>query len=118
MRAALLGLLLLGCVTPRPAPRVALIFEDSAQPFEYRGDLGAGGREVRGEACRTALGLPLFVYGGSDLVGWGEEGFRDAMAKAQAQAPGQRLSDVRADLRLLSVLVFRRECIEVTACAR
>jgi hypothetical protein len=110
--------LLAGCAAARPPSQLAAIFEQSEQPFGYRADIGAGAREVRGEACRSAIGLPLFVYGGEDLVGWGEAGYRDAMAQAQAQAPAAALSDVRADLKLLNVLVFRRECIEVVASAR
>ena len=102
-------------IRPRP---VALVFEDSSAPFEWRADLGSAPREVHGESCRNAVGLPLFLWGGRDLVGWGEAGYRDAVAQAQAQAPGAKLSDVRADVRFVNILVFRRECLEVTASAR
>jgi len=73
---------------------------------------------VRGEACRNAFGLPLFLWGGPDLAGWGEAGFREAVTRAQEQAPGATLSDVRADLHLINILVVRRECVVVTAAAR
>jgi hypothetical protein len=95
-----------------------LIFEDSSAPLEWRADTRAAPREVHGESCRNAIGLPLFWWGGQDLIGWSEAGYRDAVANAQAQAPGKTLSDVRADLRFINVLVFRRECLEVTAAAR
>jgi hypothetical protein len=98
--------------------RVALAYEDSSAPFEWRADTGSATREVHGEACRNAVGLPLFLFGGWDLGGWGDAGYRDAVAKAQAQAPGASLSDVRADVRFVNILVFRRECLEVTAAAR
>ena len=98
--------------------QIGLVFEDSSAPFEWRADTGAAPREVHGESCRNAVGLPLFLWGGQDLVGWGESGYRDAVAQAQAQAPGSTLSDVRADMRFVNILIFRRECLEVTASAR
>jgi len=97
---------------------VGLIFEDSSAPLEWRADIGSAPQEVRGESCRNAIGLPLFLWGGWDLVGWAESGYRDAVAKAQAQAPGKRLSDIRADVRFVNVLVWRQECLQITAAAR
>ena len=41
-----------------------------------------------------------------------------AIASAQAKAPGKTLSDVRADLRFENILIWRQECLEVTAAAR
>jgi len=83
-----------------------------------RSDTGAALREVHGESCRNAIGLPLFLYGGWDLGAWGDAGYRDAVAKAQAQAPGSTLSDVRADVHFINVLIWRQECLEVTAAAK
>ena len=120
MKALLLsGLLLCGCAGSviRPQP-VALVFEDGSAALEWRADTGGSPREVHGESCRNAVGLPLFLWGGWDLVGWGEAGYRDAVAKAQAQAPGSTLSDVRADVRFINVLVWRKECLQVTAAVR
>ena len=113
------GLLLCGCAGSMIRPRqIAIVFEDSATALEWRADTGSASREVHGESCRNAIGLPLFLWGGQDLVGWGDAGYRDAVAKAQAQAPGSTLSDVRVDLRFVNVLVWRQECLEVTAAAR
>ena len=119
MKALICGLLVCGCAGSMMRPRqIGLVFEDSSAPFEWRADTGAAPREVHGESCRNAVGLPLFLWGGQDLVGWGESGYRDAVAQAQAQVPGTTLSDVRADVRFVNILIFRRECLEVTASAR
>ena len=120
MKALLsLALFVCGCAGSMIRPRsVGLVFEDSSAALEWRADTRAAPREVHGESCRNGIGLPLFLWGGQDLVGWGDAGYRDAVAKAQAQAPGATLSDVRADLRFFNILVFRRECLEVTAAAR
>src|SRR5438270_65897 len=101
------------------------IYADVKTPLAYRAPTtveakatGAAPREVHGESCRNAIGFPLFLWGGWDLAGWGDAGYRDAVAKAQAQAPGATLSDVRADVRFVNILIFRKECLEVTAAAR
>jgi len=113
------GLLFSGCAGSVIRPRgVAIVFEDSSGPLEWRADTGSAPREVHGESCRSAIGLPLFLWGGLDLGGWGDAGYRDAVAKAQAQAPGRTLSDVRVDVRFVNVLVWRQDCLEVTAAAR
>jgi hypothetical protein len=113
------GLLCCGCagavIRPRP---VAVVFEDSSAALEWRAATGPAQREVHGESCRSAIGLPLFFYGGQDLIGWGDAGYRDAVAKAQAQAPGSALSDVRVDARFVNILIWRQDCLEVTAAAR
>ena len=120
MKALLVcALLLSGCAGAAIRPyRIGLVFEDSSGPLEWRADTGSAPREVHGESCRNAIGLPLFLWGGSDLAGWGDAGYRDAVAKAQAQAPGSRLSDVRADVRFFNILLWRQECLEITASAR
>ena len=120
MRTTLIcGLLLAGCAGQMIRPRtVGLVFEDSSAALQWRADNRPAGREVHGESCRNAIGLPLFLWGGYDLVGWADAGYRDAVAKAQAQAPGTTLTDIRADMRFLNVLVWRQECLEVTAAAR
>jgi hypothetical protein len=113
------GLLVCGCAGSSVLrPRPAIIFEDSSAAFDWRADTGAALREVHGESCRNAIGLPLFLYGGWDLGAWGDAGYRDAVAKAQAQAPGSTLSDVRADVHFINVLIWRQECLEVTAAAK
>jgi hypothetical protein len=116
----MLALLLGGCASSVLRPQgVALVFEDTSVPFEWRADLASGpaAREVHGESCRNAIGLPLFWYG-YDLGAWGDAGYRDAVAQAQAQAPGATLSDVRVDARFRNILVWRQECLEITASAR
>jgi hypothetical protein len=110
-----LAVLAAGCGSWRPKP--GLVFEDSSAPLEYRADTVGGKREIQGESCRNAIGLPLF-WGGQDLAGWGDAGYRDAVRKAQEHAPGAVLSDVRADVHIINVLVFRRECLVVTASIR
>jgi hypothetical protein len=102
-------------IRPRPA---GLIFEDSSAALDWRADTGTAPREVHGKSCRNAVGLPLFLWGGPDLAGWGDAGYRDAVAEAQSQAPGSTLSDVRADVHFINILVWRRECVVVTAAAR
>jgi hypothetical protein len=115
----LTALVVCGCAASVIRPQgIGIVFEDSSAGLEWRADTGASPREVHGESCRNAIGLPLFLYGGSDLAGWGDAGYRDAVAKAQAQAPGSTLSDVRADVRFVNVLIWRQECLEVTAAAR
>jgi hypothetical protein len=118
VRFLLLAVLVTGCAAVRPPVPVGLIFEDGSAPLEYRADVGSASLEVQGEACRNALGFPRFLYGGQDLVGWGEAGYRDAVRKARESAPAGLLADVRVDLRVISVLIFRRECLVVTAAVR
>jgi hypothetical protein len=90
----------------------ATVYEDVSAPLEYRADARRGAREVRGEACQTGIFVPLLPAS----IAWGDGGYRDAVRRAQAQAPGASLTDVRADLRVLSILtIFRKQCVVVTA---
>jgi hypothetical protein len=111
---ALALLLCAGCAGPGVSRVLgpATIYEDVSAPLEYRADTRRGSREVRGEACQTGL----FVPGTAASIAWGDGGYREAVQQAQAQAPGASLTDVRADLRVLSILtIFRRQCVVVTA---
>ena len=113
---ALLLVLCAGCAAPGIGRVLgpATVYEDVAAPLEYRADTSRGAREVRGEACQTGIFLPVIPAS----VAWGDGGYRDALRQAQAQAPGAALTDVRADLRVLSILtIFRRQCVVVTAAA-
>lgn len=111
----LLLLLCAGCGTPGLGGHVlgpATVYEDVSAPLEYRADVHRGAREVRGEACQTGIFLPRIPAS----IAWGDGGYRDAVRQAQAQAPGATLTDVRADLRVLSILtIFRKQCVVVTA---
>lgn len=114
MRAAVALLVCAGCAGPGLGRVLgpATIYEDVAAPLAYRADALRGGREVRGEACQTGLFFP----GMPASVAWGAGGYREAIQQAQAQAPGTLLTDVRADLHVVSVLtIFRRQCVVVTA---
>src|SRR6266850_2180028 len=64
----------------------------ATQLADVRADTRSAPIEVHGESCRNAIGLPLFLFGGFDLVGWADAGYREAVAKAQAQAPGSTSS--------------------------
>jgi hypothetical protein len=111
---ALLLLLCAGCAAPGIGRVLgpATVYEDVSAPLEYRADALRGAREVRGEACQTGIFLPLIPAS----IAWGDGGYRDAVRQAQAQAPGAALTDVRADLHVLSVLtIFRKQCVVVTA---
>lgn len=111
---ALALLLCAGCAGPGMGRVLgpATIYEDVSAPLEYRADTRRGSREVQGEACQTGLFFP----GTPASIAWGDGGYREAVQQARAQAPGAALTDVRADLRVLSVLtIFRRQCVVVTA---
>ncbi len=95
------------------SPGCAVIFEDSSGPLLYRGDVRRSTREVRGESCRQGLVFPTPYATLS--VDWGEGGYREALRKASEQAQGAPLSDVRADLHLIGILIWREECLVVTA---
>ena len=92
----------------------ATVYEDVSAPLEYRADVRGGAREVRGAACQTGIFIPTVPLSAA----WGDGGYRDAVARAQAQAPRAALTDVRADLHVVSILtILRRQCVVVTAAA-
>lgn len=113
-----------------------------SQPVVYQGSTGSlsyaapTGKDVRvatkavrvgGEACQWGVQIPLDPVlraaatgapGFSPSAGWGDGGYRRAIADAASKAPGARLHDVRVDLGVLVVLgVVRRECVRVDAAA-
>jgi hypothetical protein len=113
---ALLLLLCAACAGPRLGGVLgpATVYEDVAGPLAYRADATRGAREVRGEACQTGIFIPYVPAS----VAWGDGGYREAVREAQAQAPDAALTDVRADLHVVSILtIFRRQCVVVTAAA-
>ena len=116
MRPVLIALALLatGCLPRLTFPQpIGVIFEDSSGPLLYRGDVRRGTREVRGESCRQGFALPTSFAPLS--IDWGEGGYREALRKASDEAHGAPLSDVRADLHLTGILIWRTECLVVTA---
>ena len=109
-----LALLAVGCLPRLTFPQPAgVLFEDSSGPLLYRGDVRRGTREVRGESCRQGFVFPSPFATFS--VDWGEGGYREALRKASDEAHGAPLSDVRADLHLTGILIWRKECLVVTA---
>lgn len=113
---AVIALLATGCLPKLTFPQPpGVIFEESSGPLLYRGDVAGGTREVRGESCRQGLALP--VPSAVLSVDWGEAGYRDALRKASEAAHHAPLSDVRADLRQRGILIWREECLVVTAIA-
>jgi hypothetical protein len=105
-------------------------YQDSTGPLSYRTPLGGDGapREVRGEACQSALTLPVglvwaAIKAGSPARaaaylggGWGDGGYSAATSRALAKTPGMRLTNVRADLRTKIILgVWRQQCVQITA---
>jgi hypothetical protein len=114
---ATLALLATGCLPRLTFPQPpGVIFEESSGPLLYRGDVRGGSREVRGESCRQGLALPVSSVMLS--IDWGEAGYRDALRKASESAHGAPLSDVRADLHQTGILIWREECLVVTAQAQ
>ena len=109
-----LALLAAGCLPRLTFPQPpGVIFEDTSGPLLYRGEVRRGTRDVRGESCRQGLVLPSPFATLS--INWGEGGYREALRKASDEAHGAPLSDVRADLHLTGILLWREECLVVTA---
>ena len=74
------------------------------------------------EGAHAVLAGPDQIPVGLDGLGaakaWGEAGYREALRKASEAAQGAPLSDVRADLRQTGILIWRQECLVVTAQAK
>jgi hypothetical protein len=109
-----------------------VVYQNSVGPLSYRSQpVGTGlAREVRGEACQSALTLPIGLvwaaikagntaYAAAFLSGgWGEGGYAEALASALKSAPNSRLVNVRADLNTRIILgVWRQQCVRVVASA-
>lgn len=134
---AITALIVVGCMPPYVAnPGVTkdgTLYQGSTGPLSYQAptliDARAPLREVTAQACQYALVVPLPVggvtvpnNGASSLdvlqlgVGWGDGGFARAMAKAEEDAGGDVLVDVRVDRHFSTVLwVYRRDCVEIHA---
>ncbi len=112
------------------------IFEHASGPTSYQApaprDVGRAAPRgtAYGESCQYGIILPVSLAAvflsppASDDVAripplgvvWGEGGYADALARADRDAMGGRLYDVRADLHVSSVLgVYVRQCVEVHA---
>lgn len=111
------------------------VYQDSEGALDYHAPAGADvGKalpvaQVQGKACQYGITIPfgpLVAIGGTggDIAGalggasagWGEGGYREAIAQAEAKAGGGRLFDVRADMNVVSILgIWREECVVVTA---
>jgi hypothetical protein len=110
-----------------------VVYQNSVGPLSYRSEAAGGGapaREVRGEACQSALTLPVGLvwaaiksgntaYATAFLSGgWGEGGYAEAVSSAAKSAPDARLVDVRADLNTKIILgIWRQQCVRVVASA-
>jgi hypothetical protein len=109
-----------------------VVYQDSRGPLSYRAAAPAPGTlpEVRGEACQSAITLPVglvwaaFKAGSTARApgflggGWGAGGYAEAVSRALASTPNARLVDVRADLQTRIILgVWRQQCVRVTALA-
>jgi hypothetical protein len=113
-------------------PPLLVLYQNSVGPLSYRSQpVGSGpAREVRGEACQSAITLPVGLvwaaikagntaYATAFLSGgWGEGGYAEALASALKSAPNSRLVDVRADLNTKVILgIWREQCVRVVASA-
>jgi hypothetical protein len=107
-------------------------YQSSSGPLSYRAAVAEPGglRAVHGEACQSAITLPVglvwaaFTSGNTALAagflsgGWGSGGYVEAVADALSDAPGARLVDVRADLQTKIILgIWRQQCVRITALA-
>lgn len=107
-----------------------VVYQQSTGPLSYRATPLASGplREVQGQACQSALTLPIGLIwaaleSGSTANapaflsgGWGQGGYAQAIASAMEAAPNTRLVGVRADLNTRIILgVWRQQCVRVLA---
>lgn len=103
-------------------------YQESTGPLSYRSTPVATGplREVRGEACQSAITLPIglawaAIKSGSTAnaaaflsTGWGEGGYDEAVSDALRSAPNARLANVQVDLHTRIILgVWRQQCVRV-----
>jgi hypothetical protein len=103
-----------------------VVYQDATGPLAYRSVPVSPGplREVRGEACQSAITFPLaLVWGAIESgnpanasaflsAGWGNAGYAEAVASARQSAPHAPLVNVRADLHTRIILgVWRQECV-------
>jgi hypothetical protein len=109
-----------------------VLYQNSVGPLSYRSQpVGSGAaHEVRGEACQSAITLPVglvwaAIKAGNTAFataflsgGWGEGGYAEALASALKSAPNARLVNVRADLNTKIILgIWREQCVRVVASA-
>ncbi len=143
--AALAALVLCACL-PSVRPRASyeanpqlipagqfVIFQDSTGALSYHAPTGRDVRKlvttrrVEGRACQRGLQLPFEPliaaassaqpYPASIGVGWGDGGYRRALADARRGLPRDSiLYDVRADLATQVILsIYRESCLIVNA---
>jgi hypothetical protein len=109
------------------------VYQNSVGPLSFRSQAAAGSapaREVRGEACQSALTLPVglvwaAIKSGNTAYapgflsgGWGEGGYAEAVSSAAKSAPNALLVNVRADLNTRIILgIWRQQCVRVVASA-
>jgi hypothetical protein len=105
-------------------------YQDSLGPLSYRSpSVGpASDREVRGEACQSAVTLPFGLVWAAIKAGnpafapaflgvaWGEGGYAQALSAALKSAPNARVVNVRADLNTKIILgIWRQQCVRLVA---
>lgn len=118
-----------GCVGPQKATyeadpqllqlRPLVVYQGTTGPMSQRfsapqpGDAKTPPVEVQGEDCQSGLTLLYLAFG------WGEGGYEKAYARAQSNAHGKDLYDVRADLHRTQVLgIWQQDCTCITASVR
>ncbi|MBI2386540.1 MAG: hypothetical protein HYV14_11060 [Elusimicrobia bacterium] len=103
-----------------------MLFYQSEGPLSFvtmtPKDRPAGARElgtVKGVSCQHGLSIPLAAQLNATSVsgGYGDGSFQKALQNIKKESPDMiGLYDVRADLRVFSILgIYRKLCTEVTA---